>query len=317
MPNRSTRAASAALLFVALSPFASASVPVQRGVVADDAHAQILLMRPEGGIEAIDAASGRTRWTSAAGDLPLFVDANRVVALRDAPERGVLALAVLDASSGATIAQPYAEIPAPARALVDERLGERFEIVPEAGTGRFAWSYTLETVPGAVLTDANRVVGSGETDLDSAAARGRIVLSGVVAVDAGTAATTVTVDARPAAVGLRSVETRDHAGLGGRRFLSPDATHVLASERSGPERYEWRVHARNGAALGAVETPYAHAPFAVLGETLVYTTPLRLDRTGAGVAISPVGVDAVDLKSGRTLWRRELRDTTYRGPWPP
>jgi hypothetical protein len=236
--------------------------------------------------------------------------------LRDVAERGVLGYAVLDARDGSLVASRFTTLPAPARVLVDERLGERFELEPLPGGNRFAWAYTQETVPGAILGDADRPVGRS-ADEGVEPAPSQIVLSGTVTIDVGSGQASVAVDERAGASMPRAaLETRESPELGGRRFLSAAGTHLVASERSGAEAYRWRVHARGGARLGEVVLPWAYLPFAVVGESLVVATPLHMDRRGDEVEISPVAIESIELSSGRSRWRRPIRDTAYRGPYP-
>src|SRR5262245_59048817 len=64
------------------------SVVVRRGVVVDPARATLYMMRPGGGVVALDVASGRASWVAEAATQPLQLAGNVLVAIADRPSAG-------------------------------------------------------------------------------------------------------------------------------------------------------------------------------------------------------------------------------------
>jgi hypothetical protein len=102
------------------------------------------------------------------------------------------------------------------------------------------------------------------------------------------------------------------------QFASPDGAYVLASQRVADDRvwdkYLWTIYQRNGTRVGEHHTHAAFAPFAVQGSVLLYVTePFQL----RGEEAQPMKLRAVDLKTGREIWARQVGDPKFRGPFPP
>src|SRR5262249_50694735 len=107
------------------------------------------------------------------------------------------------------------------------------------------------------------------------------------------------------------------------QYLSADGRHLLVSERIGDdsvwEKYRWTVYtADTGQRLGSIVSPFAQAAFFVLGSQLVYEGyPFQRRLPGGGMQDQPLTLRGADLRSGGEQWSRPLRDTSYRGPFPP
>src|SRR5690348_16302101 len=81
------------------------------GVVIDIGSGSLVVMRPGGGIDALDASTGKLRWTSAEADRPLLAEGGRLLA-QVATGDAELAVAVLDiAENGRTLAKGTLHLP--------------------------------------------------------------------------------------------------------------------------------------------------------------------------------------------------------------
>ena len=50
---------------------------------------------------------------------------------------------------------------------------------------------------------------------------------------------------------------------------------------------------------------------------VIYETPPAARQVQRNLTEEPLTIRAVDLSTGREVWSREVRDTTYLGPFPP
>jgi len=310
------------LLAAVLTGPALATDAVQRGVLIDRDNAQVLLMRPTGGIEAVDIRSGATRWTSEEADLPVVLQGGAVLALGGPAKRGVLPYAFLDLADGRTLGKRFGDLTAPARALVDDRLGETFSTQPTVDG--FAWHYRHERITGALMGRENTEPVSEEEAMKAPVDVGHegdetgVSLSGAVSVDLASHSlrsrelgqAKLLVDHSPIEIGT------PHA-TGPRLFRSNNGGHSLESLREDDGRYRWTVRNGKGAILGTLRHAHSYLAFEVLDGVLLYVTPLGAEFDGDEVTMNFPTLVAFDLADGRLLWTREIRDTEFRGPYPP
>ncbi len=128
------------------------SVELAAGVVVAGDGAALYLMTPAGEVAAVETATGRSLWTSAAAARPLALAAGRLLVQREAPApAGGLALALLDPATG-DAAAPLFEAPLPpgVRPLIEQTLEESFELTARRQDADvlLSWSYRYRPVTG-------------------------------------------------------------------------------------------------------------------------------------------------------------------------
>ena len=122
--------------------------------------------------------------------------------------------------------------------------------------------------------------------------------------------------------GRELVSRRSLGSVEGRYHTSADGRHVLASQRD-PEggiwqAYRWTVRASDsGVALGEMSHHSANAAFVVADSSLIYLTQPSYRVEGGDVIAQPMQLQAFDLSSGQTLWKRQVADPNYSGPIAP
>ena len=92
---------------------------------------------------------------------------------------------------------------------------------------------------------------------------------------------------------------------------------MLASERVDAVSYRWTLSTRDGTALGEMISETSYLPFEVQDRVLLFVTGLRLTNNKGEVSVEMPTLVAFDLAKGARIWTREIRDTVYRGPFPP
>lgn len=281
----------------------------------------VFAMRPGGGIEALDLASGAVRWRSNEAAKPLAVIGDRLVAQADPDGAGSLALVTLDVRSGASRAKSRVPIDEAVTALPVDSARATFRAWAEASDSRLTvrWEHSSLSgngPPQGYLPAANEgqapSAGGGEASFTTDASSLRLE-----SVDARRPMTDESV-ARP---GLMEASV---AGIRGeRQFLSADGRHVLVSERVPSaefriDQHRWNVFDRaSGAKLGSFRSVVSAAPFVVVGRTLYYNTPPHVSRRGDKLLRRGAMLRAVDLGAGTEAWAKAVRDPAFRGPFPP
>lgn len=315
------RIAFASLLLGLAAPAAAqrpATAPpfaLRDGVLVEPGRSTLYLMSPEGAVEAVDVALGEVRWRSAEAARPLALAGGRLIAQAEPGTAGELRLVLLDAGSGRLRDGEVVPLPAGARATVDDGLGRSFSAHAQAAGERATvwWSFTRRVVRGTAPEPgepAEETSFSGAVRVDAGAGTVRSLAAGEV-------------PAEPVAPPPDLGPGERIEAVAGRQFRSADGRHVLVSERIGDDRtwanYRWTVFERaGGTRVGAVERPVSYAPFLVAGTRLIVESRPSVRRTAEEEWLEePLEIRALDLVSGVELWRRPLRDTSYRGPMPP
>ena len=104
------------------------------------------------------------------------------------------------------------------------------------------------------------------------------------------------------------------------RSVSADQRHLLASRRdpSDSRIWEWAVFSlETGAKVAELRHDEPGAWFFVSGSRLVHETNVTLRCVGGQVVVEPGKLRGVDLETGTEVWSHAIRDTKYRGPYPP
>ncbi len=288
------------------------------GVVVAPASGLAFVMRPSGGLEAIDLRSGAVRWKSDAGAKPLALVEGRLLAQAESRGGGDLALVLFDAGSGAVRDSARLPLPAGVRAtLVDTPAGS-FRARADRADSRLvlSWQASATSAEGAAqgyLPAGSEgmapAVEGGEAVVDFSRSKLSVVTAPSSAAGSGAA--------RPLLEELRAP-----AGTG-RRWLSADGRHVLVSEPAAAsgftlDRHRWTVYERaSGARLGSIAAPVAAMPFLVAGGTLYHAVPAHAAVRDGRMVEQATALKAIDLASGAERWTAAVADTSFRGPFPP
>lgn len=321
--ERGRRIAAPALLVVSLAAPAALAQPagpavLRPGIVIDTARREAYVMTPRG-IDAIDVATGAVKWSSTAADKPLALVGDLLVAQAQPTALGRLELVSLDVTKGGEArARQGAALPAGVQAAIGETLQGTFTIEarPAPAAAALYWRFVPESRQG--MPDPDEAT-PGTRD---AAAKARLqAREGALRFDPATGAVRRLDTARPPqprAWSLAPSQKMAKAGAA-RQFESADGRHVLASERTGDDltwdKYRWTVFERaTQRQVGEMRTHVSFAPFVVVDSTLIYeTTPYVRGQEKE----EPAKLRAVDLTNGAPRWAVEVREITFRGPFPP
>ena len=310
--TRSRRSAVLGALMAVLAGVAAhdaAAFELRNGVVVDPEAGLVYLMHPDGGVDAVRLASGNVQWHSGGADRPIAVSEAGLLAQVETSSPGRLQLAVIDgaghARNGATVA-----LPAGVEAPVADGLSHRFLIhgTPNSNGRGFLveWQSTFLAPRGALILDR---------------ATDPRVRTGAFAFDPATGAV-VDTTAPPSPLASRRLEVPEGQRLSvpGRQYFSADGRNVLASvpgSGSAADTYEWTFFDSSGTRLGSFPSRVDYAPFFVTGELVVLEQRPGARLQNGQMVEEPLALRAVSLSNGSEQWAFAIRDTEYRGPFPP
>lgn len=305
-----------------MRPASSDSAALLDGVVVSPRHGFAYVMRPGGGLVAVNLANGKVSWRSEKGAKPVALVGDRLLAQADTRGKG-LELVALDARSGAVRESVRIPLPAGVSATVVDTAKGSFR-VQAGGAGSdllVRWEATGFGVPAQGYLPAADESQAPAAEVPSIVA-GEAVLD--VASLAVKAEPSVRVS-RSAAIARAALEELSAPAVagGGRQVLSADGRHVLVTEAADAadftlHRYRWTIYERDsGTRLGSVPAMVSAVPFVVVGNTLYHTVPAHAVRKDGKFVEAPTSLRAVNLKGGVEAWKVALLETSFRGPFPP
>ncbi len=310
----------------ALQPQEAMSRPfeLRPGVIIDPNAGRAYVARPEGGIEAVALAQGTQVWRSGDAATPLALQGDLLVAQAEPSSSNRLEIVVLDMrQQGRRVSASSVDLPSGVRVSVGETLRGSFTARGMASEADVLvrWDY-LEHIAQALEPKGPEeeqgpgpLVERGEPRAESGAFR--------LSLPSGTATPLATAEGVPLAGRSPDLTGADRLRtVPGSQFLSADGRHVLSSERVADDRvwekYQWTIYNRSsGQRVGELRSYQSQAPFFVSGTLLTHEVGPYQRRDGEKLLEMPLAIRTVDLTAGRELWSRAIRDTTYRGPFPP
>jgi hypothetical protein len=321
------------------------SIELVPGVVVDLATNRAYVMRPEGGIAALELAQGKTLWQSNDAAKPLTVAGDLLVSQAEPEEdSNKLKIVTLDTENeGRAVLEQTIPLPASVKPSITRSASRSFTASADVVTGDAAvsWEYQERFVqgkrsetevlpgepepspgvlpPGVLRTEQGEVVEGGPKTETANGAFRLDLRSGTVTPQrperrsAPVAATGQAIELPP---------SEQLSGVPEPQFLSADGQYVLSPQLvpgSPPgERYIWNIYSKaTGERVGTFKTQPRYAPFFVTGSILVYQIGPYLQKTSAGMVEEPVQLRAVDLNTGNVLWSEAIRDVVDRAPPRP
>ena len=104
------------------------------------------------------------------------------------------------------------------------------------------------------------------------------------------------------------------------RYPSVNQKHLLSSKGDYATQPPWHwliFSIDSGERVAEINLESPGALFFIWRNQLIYESPLERRLVAGKWVYEPLRLRAIDLKSGNELWSRPIRDTAYRGPYPP
>lgn len=309
--------------FTCLSQFVqgqSVGTVIKDGVILDKKKNEIYFLNENHQLEAIDAKTGSLVWQGDEGVKPVaFVDSKLLGTWEDSSLGNKVVFTMLDSrkkNRGLTRDSFYLPLQS-AYVSADQPVKLNFS-KPEIVNGDvyITWNY-INPKP---LQGIHR-----KSDTASAFLNGSSNLSGTIEIPrkSGRPQMMETV-AAPAVSEERSVLLKPGekiTGVAGTQYFSSDTNNILISQQSAEDtsfnNYIWQIYDRMGNKIGQISDYRSYAPFVVNGSILIYEVGPYIKGEGTAVVEVPLQLNAVDLRSGKLLWSKQVFDNTNRKSMPP
>jgi hypothetical protein len=310
-------------------PVSTNAVQLRPGVIINPAQRHVYIISPTGGIEAVELTGGAQVWSTRAAAKPLGLTGQRLIG--QAETRGAennLTLVVLDPATGSQRLTQSRALPLEVSASVNKTMRGEFRVTaqPAGGEVIVTWQYLNRPLKGVRPRSEGTASPTESTALPPRAPTPVRVRTGAFRLNPSTGAiSTAVVDRNAIPESSRmimlSLAERIPA-LPANQLLSADGRHVLVSEVAGDqqawEKYRLTVYRRDmGERVGEFRSHLAMMPFFVTGSIVIFETGPYVRATQAGEVAEPLKIRAVDLRTGSEVWSREVRDTAFRGSFPP
>lgn len=301
------------------------SIELRSGVIVDLENGWVYLMQPENSIETVNIADGKTLWKSPNAAKPLAFSNGMLVSQIDKPKSGNnLYLAILDVEhDGKQMSTISIALPQQVKVMVDEGISSRFFVnaVPSGDDSFIFWEYQDLPMRGMLtLEPTNPNKPPSPVNLVPQQSKGTIKVN---------LRTSEATEIKPKAIPTSVMAARpmNLTSLHGviaepNQRLSIDGRYTLKSKRIADDRtwekYEWTiVNSESNKEVGKLKNHLSQSNFVVIDSLIIFETGSYIRQTQSGMVDEPSMVRAVDLKTGKPVWARPVRDTKYRGTLPP
>jgi hypothetical protein len=339
---------------------ATNSFEFRPGVIVDPDRSVVYLMNTQGGIDAVDLASGKLLWRTNRAAKPLLGHEELLVAQTEPPVgQPFLRIALLNTRE-ITADPRFVDItlPADVQATIDDGMESSFNAAARIDEGALvlSWRYTYRRITGPPpgpddqaldRTATGRVridIHTGQIDpiddmaalpepelpaavirlKDGQAPPGPVWRVGnvLVAIERATyeGKQRVSLKRWDAETGEALADVTLFDGGLNFRSVSADKRHLLASRRdaSDSRTWEWAVYSlETGAKVAELRYDTPAAWFFLSGSRLIHETNVTSRLVRDQVVVEPGKLRAVDLTTGTEVWSHAIRETNYRGPYPP
>jgi hypothetical protein len=300
-------------IYAAVSDPSAQTFEITKGVIVDPGSGVVYLMNREHGIDAIELASGNAIWRSTSAAEPLLLFDGRLVAQAEASAGNrVLPIVVMNTAHGELVQSATVPLPRPAYASIDDAMGSSFtaDAYLSGGEVEVSWRFAQRAGlarPGPAPVP--EITGAARIDLKTGQ---------VQVLPASNSATQRRASPAAGAPGDIQLEPGFNFAI-----ASADGQMILANKPAGTDAsgwtdYLWAIYSlQTRERLGEVRMPTSAAPFFMWNTKLVYVSRPYGRRIDGKWIQEPLELRAVDLRTGRELWKTPIRDTTYHGPFPP
>jgi len=302
------------------------SFMLRNGVIIDTERNQAYIMNTEGGIDAVELTRGTLVWHTDQADKPLALEGNQLACQVQPKNPGNnLDITILNVEESGSLEDIYSiELPPDVRISINETLNSSFTARARIVGGEIfvSWNYTFHPRKGTAPLNSSQRKQTSTQPSDQQYQP----VKGAARINLSTKATsTINVQQIPASLTPVSPYLSGNnrlAGVPERQFISANGNHVLGSKRIESDsvwsKYQWIIYDHvTGNRIAVIKNHLSYSPYFVNDGQIIFETGSYIRRIDNVLVKKPLKIMSVDLQNGRELWSWPIRDTRYRGPFPP
>jgi hypothetical protein len=288
-----------------------------KGVIIDPDNKLVYTINPRGGIDGVEITTGKKIWHSDQADRPIIIQGAKIIAQRDSTQPGVISLVSINNKTGAMDDSRTVSVNNNVLARVNDGLNQHFEIV-SASLNHLEWQFRKESIRG--IAPENNTINLDNT-ISNANTSNKLILGEISFNNSNRLAdaTARELTQIPATANI-TIEGNFLSNKKGRQFKSLSGNHIIVSNlKSDPtlwEKYQWDIYDLAGQKLGSINNPNSYISFNVVEDIILF---IKLPNTKYIQNIQHeelLSLQAYSLITGQRMWQHEIKDLTYKGPYP-
>ncbi|MCB1603837.1 MAG: hypothetical protein R3F25_00825 [Gammaproteobacteria bacterium] len=292
----------------------SFSFELFKGVILDKESSQILIASPENGIKSIDASTGNVNWKSDSADIPIAVIDSKILTQKSSKNLKFLAISTLS-MTGQTLQIKELQLPQDVSSQVQDTIHSKFNLtayptfdnISNTYSYDFQWSFFEQKIQGMMaeeITPPTQIFGS-------------VVIDDINSLEL---ASVKPMSSRMVKQNIHVESDNLIPAVVGRKFKSISGDYVLVSNQDSDnakwDNYIWTIYSVSGQVLGSIMNHSSFRPFEVIGEQLVFVDLPSVRLINNQYETVPLSVKSYSLTNSSLNWTKEIRDFSYKGPYP-
>jgi hypothetical protein len=301
------------IIFIALLCFSSlgysSSLELFKGVIVDLEDKQVFLSNPNGGLDSVEATNGNLIWHSDEADFPLYFENNKLISSVNNNENGILKLVSSEVKDGKTIQQFNYSLPKEVKTNVQHTLENKFNLFykPNSTSNiQINWEYTNQVSQGMLSIEPRKPLRiQGNLQLSDSDDLSKSVLN---------------IDQKPTKKPNKNIESKFLDQIEGRQFKSLSGNYILVSTVNSKhniwDKYNWEIYDLESNKIGSIDNFTSFRPFVIIADAIVFVDIANERLVKDDYRKTPLSVKAYSLKTAELIWKNEIRDFSYNGPYP-
>lgn len=285
------------------------SFELSKGVLVDTKGQTLFVSHRDGGIDNILMSSGLVNWHTNSADRPIITRGSQLIAHKNTQQKGQITLSSIDIGSGILKQNHSITVSTDIIANVKEGPSNKFKIFitkENSLNGKIQWQYQSKANQGMFSEKTpNPKNFYGEISLHN---NNQLTSSSSLAIT------------RKPQRHNNEIEGAFLSNVPGRQFKSIDGRHILVSRLKNNQtqwnKYSWEIYKTTGETLGSISHFNSYSAFYVNEGVIIFVNLPFVKGNEKGNVSSPLQLQAFSLASGDNLWNREIRDLSFRGPYP-
>lgn len=286
---------------------------LSKGVIIDKNGENIYVIHPDKGIDSVSLKTGLINWHSDHAALPIYANNGKLVAQVENGTQSELSLASLNTVNGEPLHSKQFSLPKNISAPIADKVERIFNInvdFENNPNGEIYWEYNYKKAQGMVSENPPQPINFyGKINSDNTLSLPSMKMQLI-------SAPSKKIKKAIAGNFLNKIQMDSNS----RQFQSIDGEHILVSKlKKDPtkwNKYLWEIYDKSGNLVGSTSHETSYTSFYVSNKTLVLVSQPNARIINNVWIKTPLTLQAVSLDSGQAIWKKEVKDLKFNGPYP-
>lgn len=297
---------------------AQATFQLRDGVVLDKVRNEVYITSPSQKVQAISANTGAILWTGISEGRPLVVVNGKLLCQgKTTGAENQFTVLELDLNQkGAQVSKYLISMPANVKAGFMQNTDGSFIVSSKIVNNNIYlfWQYFYKPMRRIMDStdqqqEARAIIDSGVFQFDKTSKKLKTIRKDLVSKEVQMQ--------RSILLTSDNMKAADK----NRKFISADGMHAMSSIKVASDsiflNYRWEIfEISSGNKIGELMDYRSYAPFYINGNTIIYERGPYIINTKNELMDVPLQLVAIDIGNRNQVWKKEIYDFIYRGPYP-